>query len=89
MIRILNEAGHILIVIIREVIIIIVVGVPAEGHDVGAIAELHVGVGESGVALEKDLLTRDLLLARHLANLENMMICAVMISVTLIRVKLH
>ena len=69
-IKSLNEARHLIIVVIKEVVIILIVGVPAEGHDVGAVAKLHVAVAEGSVALEQDLLTRDLFLTRHFANLE-------------------
>ena len=69
-IKSLNEARHLIIVVIEEVVIILVVCVPAEGHDVRAVAELHVAVSEGSEALEQDLLTRDLFLARHFANLE-------------------
>ena len=65
----LNEAGHLIIVIIKEVIVILL-SIAAEGHDVGALTELHMAVAQRCVALEQDLLAGDLLLAWHLADLE-------------------
>ena len=64
----LNESRHFIVVIILEVLEVVLRGA-GEGSEVGAIAELHVGVAEGGEALQQDLLTRDLLLARHAAHL--------------------
>ena len=64
----LNESRHFIVVIILEVLEVVLCGA-GEGCELGAVAELHVGVAEGGEALQQDLLTRDLLLARHAAHL--------------------
>ena len=64
----LNESRHFIVVIILEVLEVVLRGA-GEGGELGAVAELHVGVAEGGEALQQDLLARDLLLARHAAHL--------------------
>ena len=66
----LYQARHVIfITIIIIVLLIQLLTVAVEGHQLGAVTELHVRVPEDSEALEEDLLAGNLLLARHSAHL--------------------
>ena len=66
----LYKARHLIVIAVILKVLLKVLIVSIESDDLRAVAELHVGVGEDSEALQEDLLAGDLLLARHLAHLQ-------------------